>query len=167
MPHTACSRFVNGSLDLAAQFREAECRVDLLVHATSPVQYVVDHDDLIGFPRSLIVRGDSFAAIRWIEWDAFPDPPKRRKVRVAEILPPQQPRYVRVTLHHRHHAGSRSLQHWVIIAAAIFVALLLLRSPLVLLMLVALAWKHLAEVAAIVAILAIAAYRAHRAGRPF
>jgi hypothetical protein len=96
----------------------------------------------------------------WIEWDAFPDPPKRR--RVVEILPPQQPE-----LHVVHHYDSRSLQRWIMIAALVAVAVILVRSPSAMLMLWVLAGKYLAAGAAFAALLAIVAYRARRSGRPF
>ena len=102
----------------------------------------------------------------WIEWDAFPDPPKRqREVRVAEILPPRQPE---MRLHVHHHHESRGLQRWIKIAAVIFIVVVLFRSPMVLLLLAALAgWQVVSMFLFVIALLALVAWREHRSGRPF
>ena len=74
---------------------------------------------------------------KWVEWDAFPDPPKgRRKPRATiEVLDPEPeptPRVHRVTVDHVYHRRSSEgicPQRIVIVVAFAVLALVLLRSP--------------------------------------
>jgi hypothetical protein len=51
----------------------------------------------------------------WVEWDAFPDPPKRRRRPKIEVLPPQEPESrIRVDVQHYHHQRrSNQLPPWL------------------------------------------------------
>jgi hypothetical protein len=106
----------------------------------------------------------------WVEWDAFPDPPKRRRKqkRIVEVLEPEREQpTIRVDI--RHHRSGRTLpQHLVIVAALLILAVIMLRSPGAMILLDALIPSTvLIAFAIIVAILAIVAFREHLAGRPF
>ena len=113
---------------------------------------------------------------KWVEWDAFPDPPKgRRKPRATiEVLDPEPeptPRVHRVTVDHVYHRRSSEgicPQRIVIVVAFAVLALVLLRSPGAFILLAALIpssfWLALAV---IVAVLAIVAVNERVKGRPF
>jgi len=81
----------------------------------------------------------------WVEWDAFPDPPKRRRKqeRIVEILSPRQPEpTVRIDVHHHRRERVNSPQRFVILCACLIVAAIVLRSPgaLILLAVIIPAW---------------------------
>jgi hypothetical protein len=94
------------------------------------------------------------------EWD-WPEEPRRRPR--IEVLPPE-PDEVRITVTHRR---DNSAQRWVIAAAVFVLALILLRSPIVLILLAGMAIENFAAVAFVAIIIVVAAWRQHRAGRPF
>ena len=108
----------------------------------------------------------------WVEWDAFPDPPKRSRrprIEAVEILPPRQPdRTVRLDVHHHHRSGGINPHRLVVIAAFAVLGLVLIRSPGALILIGALIphWIWLA-LGVTVAVLIIANIRNHRSGRPW
>jgi hypothetical protein len=97
----------------------------------------------------------------WVEWDAFPDPPKRRRkprIETVEILPPRQPeRTARLDIHHHHRREGIGPQRLLIIVALVALAILVVRSPGALILISAIipviAWKVAAVVGAILFLL--------------
>jgi hypothetical protein len=112
----------------------------------------------------------------WVEWDAFPDPPKRRRKRIetVTILPPRQPdRTVRVDVHH--HRRSAVSPKLIVLGVLLFLAIrflpalgiglicilaLLIANPII-------GIAFASWLVAAIAIMSFAAWRARRAGRPF
>ena len=107
----------------------------------------------------------------WIEWDAFPDPPKRRRkprVERIQVLPPsprEPPRYHRVEITVEHHR--RPSPRFLPIFVAIVVALLLWRFKFGVLLAAILGWQTVEMFLFVIALLAILALREKRHGREF
>lgn len=103
----------------------------------------------------------------WTEWD-FDNPAHRqhRRPRIETLEPQSERATIRVDIHH-HRSGHILPQHLIIVAALLFLAVIMIRSPGALLLLAVIGWKFVAAFAIMAAILSIVAYRERRAGRPF
>jgi len=107
----------------------------------------------------------------WVEWDAFPDPPRRRqkpRIERSQVLPPppqEPPRLHRVELTIKHHR--RAPSHFLPVFAAIVVVLLLWRFKFGVLLAAILGWQTVEMFLFVIALLAIIALNERRHGREF
>jgi hypothetical protein len=105
----------------------------------------------------------------WIEWDAFPDLPKRRRKprveRIQVLPPPQEPRLHRVELTIKHHR--RAPSHFLPIFLAVAAIVLLWRFKLGVLLAMILGREMIGMFLFVGACLALLAWRDHRSSRPF
>jgi hypothetical protein len=110
---------------------------------------------------------------KYLEYD-FDNPAHKRgrrrppPIMEGEILEPESTPHIRVEVTHHDPRRHQILpQHLIIVAALLFLTVIMIRSPGALLMLAVIGWKFLAAFAILAAILAIVAYREWRRGRPF
>jgi hypothetical protein len=105
----------------------------------------------------------------YVEWDIDNRAHRQRRrprPRVEILEPLSEQSTIRVDIRH-HHSGHILPQHLIIVAALLFLAVIMIRSPGALLLLAVIGWKFVAAFAIMAAIVSIVAYRERRAGRPF
>jgi hypothetical protein len=106
----------------------------------------------------------------WIEWDAFPDLPKRRRMprveRIQVLPPPPEPsRLHRVEINVRQHR--RAPSYFLPIFLAVAAIVLLWRLRLGVLLAAILGREMIGMFLFVGACLALLAWRDHRSSRPF